>query len=133
MTNKLKLKFFALMLTVLAGASLSSCDDLDFYGDELVGAWGLVESGGQPVYDYQTDYYTFNRDGSGYYSYYDRYGQLWDEPFTWSVRMGSTLYLQYDNPQLGDVTCYYSYEHGYMYFSTDPSFNSYTVYSPTSW
>ena len=32
---------------------------------DLVGSWQLVESGGQPVYDYQVDYYTFYSDGNG--------------------------------------------------------------------
>lgn len=129
MTQRLKLKIFALILTVVAGASLSSCDDDDMYYNPLVGYWQLVESGGQPVYDYQVDYYTFYSNGSGMYSFYDNYGQFWQEPFYWMDNGYDQLSIQYDNPSFGTVTCYYRYDGRYMYFSTDPSFYYYTVYA----
>ncbi len=55
-TDKLKLKLLAIMLVVAVGVSVSSCDDEEYYFSDLVGSWQLVESGGQPVYDYQVDY-----------------------------------------------------------------------------
>lgn len=94
-TDKLKLKLLAIMLVVAVGVSVSSCDDEEYYFSDLVGSWQLVESGGQPVYDYQVDYYTFYSDGTGCYSYYDRRGHLWDEPFLWDIRSGGRLYLSY--------------------------------------
>lgn len=95
-TDKLKLKLLAIMLVVAVGVSVSSCDDEEYYFSDLVGSWQLVESGGQPVYDYQVDYYTFYSDGTGCYSYYDRRGHLWDEPFLWDIRSGGRLYLSYE-------------------------------------
>ena len=85
-TDKLKLKLLAIMLVVAVGVSVSSCDDEEYYFSDLVGSWQLVESGGQPVYDYQVDYYTFYSAGTGCYSYYDRRGHLCDEPFLCDIR-----------------------------------------------
>lgn len=128
--NKLKSRFAALLLVIVSAVAMTSCEgDPDYYYSDLVGSWQLVESGGQPIYDYQTDYYTFYSDGTGYYSYYDQYGNMWDEPFYWSERAGGRLLLSYDNPALGNETCYYRYDGRYMYFSTSPSFYTYTVYA----
>lgn len=128
-TDKLKLKLLAITLVVAVGVSVSSCDDEEYYFSDLVGSWQLVESGGQPVYDYQVDYYTFYSDGTGCYSYYDRRGHLWDEPFLWDIRSGGRLYLSYENPEYGNTMCYYRYDGRYMYFSTSPTFYDYTVYA----
>ncbi len=129
MTNKLAIRLFALLLTIVAGASLSSCDEDDPYFSDIVGSWHLVESDGQPVYDYQTDYYSFYSNGSGTYAYYDTFGHFWQETFSWQSFNGEQLVLYYDNPNFGTVSCYYRYDGRYMYFSTDRSFYSYTVYS----
>ena len=77
----------------------------------------------------RADYYTFYSDGTGCYSYYDRRGHLWDEPFLWDIRSGGRLYLSYENPEYGNTMCYYRYDGRYMYFSTSPTFYDYTVYA----
>ena len=130
-TNKLKMRFVALLLVVVSAVAMTSCEDDDYYYSDLIGSWQLVESGGRPVYDLETDYYTFYSDGTGYYSYYDQMGRIWDEPFLWGERPGGRLLLSYDNPAFGDESCYYRYDGRYMYFSTSPSFYTYTVYAMT--
>lgn len=128
MLKKLQIRLSATILAITALISLNACEDPDFY-DELVGTWQLIDDNGIPVYQQDADYFTFHSDGTGYYSYYNRYGERCDELFYWDVQYGHRLYLSYDNPQLGSTMCYYRYDGNYIYFSTDESFYNYTTYA----
>lgn len=127
-TSKLYVRLAAVMLSIAALLSLSSCTDDPYYSD-LIGTWQLIEDNGMAVYEEDADYYTFYDDGTGYYTYYNRYGERCDELFYWDVDSGYALYLSYDNPQLGNTMCYYQYDGAYIYFSNDTSFYKYTTYA----
>ena len=57
-----------------------------------------MEIDGRYVDEWDCDYYTFYSDGTGYYTYYDRYGYAYDEDFYWEERTGGRLYITYYDP-----------------------------------
>lgn len=132
MENSIKTKLAALLLVVAASLSLQSCDAEFVFVEDIVDSWVLVESDGYVIEGYDADYYRFYSDHTGFYSYYDRFGRLWDEEFYWETRPGGEIYITFRDAGLGSMMCYYRVERDYLYFSDDPRFFHYDVYA-RSW
>ena len=121
-------KVIMCMTMVVVALSLSGCEDEDSWFSDIPGRWQLVEIDGRYVDEWDCDYYTFYSDGTGYYTYYDRYGYGYDEDFYWEERTGGRLYITYYDPSWGSVMCYFRTDGRYMDFSETPSFYHYTTY-----
>lgn len=137
MAASLRKKGFALLFVLCALLPLSSCEGEFVYVDDLVGSWQLIEVNGIPVYDYgyEPDYYLFRPDGTGVYSYYDRFGRLREEDFYWDKRQYSgVMYLSFVNGSIGDWSCYYRFDDSgnCLFLSYEPDFYTYSTYLRTS-
>ena len=80
-----------LFVAALAALTMTSCDDEGPNGGYPAptwypsGTWELVQDSYGMVPESQVVEYTFYRNGSGLYGYYNRYGSWVEDPMTWDA------------------------------------------------
>ncbi len=119
--NTLFHRLALMVIAIVAGWSMTSCDDGDYYNHPLVGNWALVA----PTNVDYNEYY-FYPDGTGQYFVSDYWGQdyynfAWDTAgpnltvyfyngdvwqFGWTVQ-GNSLYLYSGNDPVPYVYTYF--------------------------
>lgn len=121
----------ALILSFTALLTLSSCDQDDPYYSPLVGGWISSYDNAGPInvynYDYYNEYYFYD-NGTGQYCYYDNYRNLVAISFVWTSYNDNYVNIRYET---GDsFNFYYHFINGYLEFSNQSNFATYTGYSP---
>lgn len=111
------------MLCVGLALCLTSCDD-DYYtpypnqiDKDLLGTWELYSADGNRVYDYQVNWLEFNRNGQGYYYYYDD-GRQYSMWLDYTVRYyggGNQLYIEYQDGSSVSMNYWFNSNATYLY------------------
>lgn len=122
--NRIAKSMGVLAVLAVVAMALSSCNSR--YFSPVEGYWcAFYNEHGELRFETDYDEYHFNGDGSGYYGYYDDYGNWRVMSFTWD---DFGRYVEFYFPDGGTSYLYYQFVDGYLEFSADSYFYSYTGY-----
>ena len=128
---KKRLLYSTLIAVLLLGVSACSDDWYGYYNHEVLGYWeadyGYDGYSSYTLPNSDLDAYEFFDNGTGYYYYYDRYGQWVKTSLRWDDRGGRRLWVRYTDGAPSEYLDYDFDRYGYLLISRD-NFRSYRGY-----